>query len=135
MLFIWIFSLSMWTIITCSIGLVEYDTAINFKPLYLQTIFNIFPWFTLLIAILAVAIAIYVLLLQKAQKSKKILKKDKIEKQGTNTFTLNSTNLTGSVVTLYTNSVISKKINALKKFHLKPSQKYFIIMGSYWIQW
>lgn len=135
MLFIWIFSLSMWTIITCSKGLVDYDTAINFKPLYLQTIFNIFPWFTLLIAILAVAIAIYVLLLQKAKKSKKILKKEKIEKQGTNTFTLNSTNLTGSVVTLYTNSVISKKINALKKFHLKPSQKYFIIMGSYWIQW
>lgn len=132
MLFIWIFSLSMWTIITCTIGIVEYDTAINYNPIYLQTVFNFFPWFTLLVAILAVAIAIYVLLLQKAQKSKRILRKDTLEKQGTtNTIT---TNLTVSVVNVYS-SKISNKINAFKKFRLKPSQKYFIIMGSYWIQW
>ncbi len=125
----------MWTIITCSIGLIKYDTAINFHPLYLQTIFNVFPWFTLLIAILGVAIAIYVLLLKKARKSKHILRKDTIEKQGTNTATLNSINLTGSIMTNYSSVLISNKIKALKKFHLKPSQKYFIIMGSYWIQW
>ena len=129
MILIWVLSLSIWIPITMVSGILDYTISINYNPLFLNNIFNFILWFAPLVGILVLSIRIiWILNLRSLRKLGLGSKLIGATKNAVSDIT-RSTNLTQK------SSNNTKKLNVKKKFTLKPTVRFIIIILIYWIQW
>jgi hypothetical protein len=133
--FIWVFSLAVWIGVTMGVGLESYKLMIDFDPIYYITITNGILWFTPLVLILFLTIYIYALIVKKTRDSNRILARNRPAVWSTDQLA------TGPIKFF---SVQYKLVLRVKKMNygslskwmkLKASNRFLIIMCSYWIQW
>ena len=152
MLGLWIFGLIIWIPITLSYGVIDYTLEINYEPVYLYSIFNLFSWALPLIAIFFLSIYIYSLLHMRNINSKKYYLNKNLTKNNVQitdskmvwpTSLIMDTNLAmpelssqAYYLSLPRNEYVKIKIlNYMKSFRLRAPGRFLIIMGTYWIQW
>ena len=124
---IWVFSLVLWGAIVNGFGVIQFSNNTNFQPFYWTTITNLL-WFGLLLAILIVAIVIYVFLRQRAQKGKKHINKNLKSAQ----FSITNNNSLATAQTSLNSSpskmsvMKSSVVLSIKKFRIPPEVSFFL---------
>jgi hypothetical protein len=121
MAIIWIFSLVLWGAIVNGFGVIQFSNNTNFQPFYWTTITNLL-WFGLLVAILVVAIVIYVFLHQRAKKGKRHLNKGLKSAQ----FSLNNSLATATATAQTSLNSSPSKISVVKSTAVKSLKRFRI---------
>lgn len=148
MAFIWVFGLSIWTIVTVSFGLLDSTNRVNYTPIYFQAILNFILWFIPLALIIVIAFNIIYILKQRS-RIKSELQFTKVEKSTTvyinNIATIKKINY----FLVEKRASLSPSVFNQKNAKLKPNNvqraanrrlmnahiKYVIIIGTFLAQW
>ena len=109
MLSLWCIGFTIFTITELLSGIIDFTASIDYSPLYLQCIIDIFMWFTPMVLIAVFSIKVFIELRKRDQKKRQI----KIRHKSTTTTAMNKN----------------------KTFHISATIKFQILIFTYWIQW
>ena len=126
---IWAFSLTIWIPVTLHFDTMDYSLNVDFKPIFLQNIFNALLWFLPLVFIFVLSVQI-VWLLNKRSLRKLYLSRKLVNTTNNAVSVMNESAAMGPAGKSSNTGVESKtglSLRKKKKITLQPQNRYMLI--------